>query len=72
MLQKKYEIFFFLAASRVTFFLTPGQTGTNSFFSLSLLVDLFKFLVKVNILAGKQIFSRSLVNVNSKYVSESI
>ena len=32
MLRKKYEIFFF-AASRVRFFLTPGQTETNNFFS---------------------------------------
>ena len=32
MIRKKYENFFF-AASRVRFFLTPGQTETNNFFS---------------------------------------
>ena len=34
MLRKKYENFFFFAASRVRSFLTPGQTETNNFFFL--------------------------------------
>ena len=43
----------------------------------SLLVDithywLFKFLVEVKFLVGRQISSRSLVNVNCKYASEEI
>ena len=43
----------------------------------SLLVDithywLFKFLIEVKFLVGRQISSRSLVNVNCKYASEEI
>ena len=43
----------------------------------SLLVDithywLFKLLVEVKFLVGRQIYSRSLVNVNCKYASEEI
>ena len=61
--RKQTKIFLFLATKRLC--------------SVLLLVDithywLFKFLVEVKFLVGRQISSRSLVNVNCKYASEEI
>ena len=61
--RKQTKIFLFLATKRLS--------------SYSLLVDithycLFKFLVEVKFQVGRQISSRSLVNVNCKYATEEI
>ena len=61
--RKQTKIFLFLATKRLC--------------SVLLLVDithywLFKFLVKVKFLVGRQISSRSLVNVNCKHANEEI
>ena len=61
--RKQTKVFLFLATKRLC--------------SVLLLVDithywLFKFLVKVKFLVGRQISSRSLVNLNCKYASGEI